>query len=178
MANRAHEITAVFQKNSFLKALEIILTDPSLKSSLNTFMSLCNNYVSDGVKCGSYLLTLATAKHIKLGFEIKTLKGTKAHISSENFISLIRNHGINGLNINFNNPLGIGNEQNEVSRNIINNFGNWAFSFNTPITEAGRTLLGKEMNIELRELGIQVLRLAYLTSKKLTQLKKLANKNV
>ena len=88
----------------------------------------------------------------------------------------MRNEGQNGLNILLNCPLGISVELDEQTGGILSNFGNWAFSNMTPVTEWGKILLGKEMGLELREIALQLLELSTYTRNHLWNIHKLIKK--
>ena len=153
-----------------------MLCNRRYSTEIKSFLNYCKNYIIDARNCGSDLLVLSTASHIKVGFEVQTIKGTKAHLSPETFIQIVQGEGMNGLNILLNCPLGQVVIQDEVSHHILLNFGNWAFGNTTPVTEWGQILLGKEMGIELREIGLQLFEASANTQKRVNYILKLARK--
>ena len=166
----------VFNEQSFNSATVEMLTNRRYITEIENFVKYCNAYIIDARNCGGELLTLSTASFNKVGFTVKTFKGTKGQLSPELYIRTIRAQGKNGLNILLNCPLGIKITQTTVSEQILGNFGNWAFGNMTPVTEWGKILLAKEMGLELKEIGLQLLEMSHLTLQRLKQIGRLAKK--
>ena len=166
----------LFEEETLTASTVEMLTNRRYYHDIREFLKHCNLFIIDAISCGSDLLTLASAVHTKAGFTVTTIKGTKGHLSPDLFIQLIRNEGKNGLNILLNCPLGLSIQLDEQARRVLFNFGNWAFSDMTPVTEWGKIMLGKEMGLELREISLQLFELSSLTKTHLINIHKLIKK--
>ena len=166
----------LFLNRPFNEAVTKMITDRRFADQILPFLENSGNFSLDALRCGSILLTLATASFNKTGFTINTFKNNSAFLSPDSFITLIRRHGKTGLILLQNCPLGIKIRQTPSSGPVLENFGNWAFGNMTPVTEWGKIILGKEMGVELSEIGLQLLELSALTEKGLQKIFILAEK--
>ena len=174
-----NNLKELFDKESFGSSVTELLCNRRYLQEFKQFFNYCLNYIQDARNSGSEILLLSTAKHEKVGFEVTSFKGHKAHLSADRYIKTIRQEGINGINILLNCPLGTKINYDSETAHIVANFGNWAFGHMTPATEWGKILLGKEMGTELREIGLQLIEISIKTEKRvnyiLTLITKLQN---
>ena len=176
MSDHVENLQILFLQRSFNEAATKMITDRRFNDQILPFIKDCGNYSLDALHCGSILLTLATAKFNKTGFTITTFNNIQAFLSPDDFITCIRRHGKAGLNILLNSPLGIKITQTTISEVVLGNFGNWAFGNMTPVTNWGKIVLGKEMGVELSEIGLQLLEMSALTEKGVQKIFLLAEK--